>query len=536
MWSKEMARLSSLLCALAAAKTAWSAALPSDQQPVATADVIIIGAGISGIAVARELALEHNITDFLILEARSEPGGRAHTESLTNPKTGHVTKVEKGCNWIQGPRRQNITKLAKKYNLQTAPQDYDNRTWFEGRRGVDEADTVDVAAGKFVDIDASGLATLYDDISSRILDFIQNRLDDMEVDLTARTGLSMLGWRPKTALQRLYEWVNVDFTTAQPPQVCSLYNAFEQEDYAGADEPEQLVIDQRGYKHIFVEELNAALAAAGPPASQRLHLDTTVTEINWSPASPSRLVHTNRGLFAARKHVVSTLSIGVLQDDRVKWTPPLPDWKQEAIFSFGMAVYQKIFLLFDRAFWGPEQFTYYADPEVRGRWPVWQNLNAEGFFNGSEDGYILFNTHVDAEARRVARMPDEDVRAEAMLKLREIYGADVPEPLDILVPRWDLDPLYMGSYSNWPLGQLDQHHWNLRQPVGKRKEVFFTGESNSREMFGYVQGAWEDGKETAGRVAGCLTGAECPSSLVYETIKTCVEAGSVVKRFEGSWY
>ena len=105
-----MPRLSSLLCTLAAASTSWAAALPAEQEPVATADVVIIGAGISGIAVARELALEHNITDFLILEARPIVGGRAYLESLTNPNTGHVTHVEKGCNWIQGPRRQNITR------------------------------------------------------------------------------------------------------------------------------------------------------------------------------------------------------------------------------------------------------------------------------------------------------------------------------------------------------------------------------------------------------------------------------------------
>lgn len=333
----------------------------------------------------------------------------------------------------------------------------------------------------------------------------------------------MLGWRPRTALERLYEWVNVDFTMAQPPEVCSLYNTFEQEDYEGSDEPEQLVIDQRGFKHIFAEELKAALAT-GTQQPQRLHLNTTVQEIDWSSASPR--IRTDKGTFVARKHVVSTLSIGVLQDDRVTWKPALPSWKQEAIYSFGMAVYQKIFLLFDRQFWNNEQFTYYADPEVRGRYPVWQNLNAPGFFNGSSDGYIFFNTHVDLEARRVGRMKDSDVQYEAMLKLREIYGDEIPEPLDILVPRWNQDPLYMGSYSNWPLGQLDEHHWNLRQPIGNNK-VFFTGEANSREMFGYVQGAWEDGKQTAEKVANCVKGAGCPSSLVYEDITTCTQAGSL---------
>jgi hypothetical protein len=45
-----------------------------------------------------------------------------------------------------------------------------------------------------------------------------------------------------------------------------------------------------------------------------------------------------------------------------------------------------------------------------------------------------------------------------------------------------------------------------------------------------VQGAWEDGKETAVKVAGCLTGAICPSSLVYEDIKTCTQASELELR------
>lgn len=520
-----MPRLLSLLGALSAASAAYAAATATNGQTVATADVIIIGAGISGIAVARELALQHNITDFLILEARPIVGGRAYQEKLTNPKTGHVTYVEKGCNWIQGPGRDNITALADKYKLKTAAQNYTNRAWFDGRRGLDPSD-INVPPGQFVDINAKGVSDRYDKIATKINEYVVARQNDTEVDLTARTALGLNGWRPRTSLERLYEWTQVDFTTAQPPEVCSLYNAFGQEEYEGSDVPEQLVIDQRGFRHIFVEELNAALKT---PSSlgNRLHLNTTVQQIDYSSSS-SRVI-TDKGIFVARKHVVSTLSIGVLQDDRVTWKPELPEWKQEAIYSFAMAVYQKIFLLFDRKFWRDEQFTYYADPEVRGRYPVWQNLNAPGFFNGAKDGYVMFNTHVDAEARRVARMSDKDVKDEIMLKLREIYGKDIPEPLDIVVPRWDLDPLFMGSYSNWPLGQLEQHHSNLKQPVGGNK-VYFTGESNSREYFGYVQGAWEDGKQTAEQLAGCLKGTNCPQNFVFNEIKTCPQVAALEQR------
>jgi len=110
-----------------------------------------------------------------------------------------------------------------------------------------------------------------------------------------------------------------------------------------------------------------------------------------------------------------------------------------------------------------------------------------------------------------------------------MYGDDIPEPLDILIPRWDQDPLFRGSYSNWPLGELDQNHDNLRQPVGENK-VFFTGEAYSKEMFGYVQGAWEEGKQTGAKIASCLKGNGCPNGFAFESIKTCSQQQTSLKR------
>ncbi|MDA4806970.1 FAD-dependent oxidoreductase, partial [Enterobacter hormaechei] len=88
----------------------------------------------------------------------------------------------------------------------------------------------------------------------------------------------------------------------------------------------------------------------------RLRLSTTVQTIDWSAAESGGdiVVHTDCGSFSA-PHVVSTFSVGVLQHQDVHFTPRLPDWKKEAIFTFGMATYQKIFFLFDQQFWGDEQ-------------------------------------------------------------------------------------------------------------------------------------------------------------------------------------
>lgn len=133
-------------------------------------------------------------------------------------------------------------------------------------------------------------------------------------------------------------------------------------------------------------------------------------------------------------------------------------------------------------------------------------------------------TAVDEFARDNERRTDEEVRDDVMGVLREMYG-NIPDPDDIIVPRWNSDPLYRGSYSNWPLGVLDQHHQNLGQPVGNGR-VMFTGEAMSEEAFGYVQGAWNEGKNTAVKIGECLVNSDCPEVEIFEALKICDQQAS----------
>src|SRR6266702_1079379 len=87
--------------------------------------VLILGGGVAGIIAARTLAAQ-GITDFLIVEARDELGGRmrsttfgAHNRQLT---------VELGANWIHGTQEEDhpanpIFELALKHNLDTVESD-----------------------------------------------------------------------------------------------------------------------------------------------------------------------------------------------------------------------------------------------------------------------------------------------------------------------------------------------------------------------------------------------------------------------------
>ena len=59
------------------------------------------------------------------------------------------------------------------------------------------------------------------------------------------------------------------------------------------------------------------------------------------------IIETNKGLFKARTLLV-TVSTGILQSGVIKFDPPLPQWKLDAIDALPMGLLNKIALKFDR--------------------------------------------------------------------------------------------------------------------------------------------------------------------------------------------
>ncbi|KAK7576509.1 hypothetical protein V9T40_012795 [Parthenolecanium corni] len=76
-------------------------------------DVIIIGAGISGVAAATRL-FERGISNILVLEAENRIGGRIHTYKLPDDEDGYI---ELGAQWIHGEEKNIVYNLASQKDL-----------------------------------------------------------------------------------------------------------------------------------------------------------------------------------------------------------------------------------------------------------------------------------------------------------------------------------------------------------------------------------------------------------------------------------
>ena len=97
-------------------------------------DVVVVGAGVAGLAAAR--TLRDQGMRVLVLEARDRIGGRVHTV-----RPWGAVPLELGASWIHGLERNPVARLARNLGLDLARTDYESHALYDssGRRQSDDA-------------------------------------------------------------------------------------------------------------------------------------------------------------------------------------------------------------------------------------------------------------------------------------------------------------------------------------------------------------------------------------------------------------
>lgn len=122
---------------------------------------------------------------------------------------------------------------------------------------------------------------------------------------------------------------------------------------------------------------------------------------------------------------------------------------------------------------------------------------------------VILATLTSEAAYRAELQSDVEVQADFVAVLRDMYGAaNVPEPTDFTFPRWTLDPLFRGTFTNWGAGSTVKQQEDMRAPIGgdtdQTKRLFFAGEHTSRRWFGYLHGSYWEGMLVAHDMADCI--------------------------------
>ncbi|OBZ84748.1 Polyamine oxidase [Choanephora cucurbitarum] len=423
-------------------------------------EVVILGAGASGISAAQTL-FKKGIHDFILVDAQSFIGGRVQHAAF-----GRNT-VELGANWIYGKGKNPIHALALRHGLQTTPNDKNNLVYFDD--------------SGFLSDQAEGVQTSesFEVVKAKLVGYAEKRMKHNQVDLSSRSALSLIGWQPDTPLKAAVEYFNIDWEFSEPAEMCSLDYATGTADAVSGSFPlgNEFVIDKRGFNHILQEESKTFLEKN----DSRLMLNTTVTKVIYHDHGVT--VITSNGDRIVSKYAICTFS-------------------------------QTAHLLV-------QQFALYASNVTRhgGHYTVWQNLNAPGYLFKASDNVLMVTT-TDKASQRIERMADTQVQKEIMAVLQRMFpSTPIEAPTDILIPRWHQNPLFHGSYSNWPIGASKKHHLNMRAPLYNR--LWFAGEAMSADYYGYLHGAWLEGQSVAESILECLTKNQCPVYEQHEYVTGC---------------
>lgn len=97
-----------------------------DAHHITSADVIVLGAGISGLACAAQLRTAG--CRVIVLEARQRPGGRLHTISMSNGPGCPSYAMDLGAAWVHGigsaGAPNHLYRMACELHLGCRPTDY----------------------------------------------------------------------------------------------------------------------------------------------------------------------------------------------------------------------------------------------------------------------------------------------------------------------------------------------------------------------------------------------------------------------------
>ena len=256
-------------------------------------------------------------------------------------------------------------------------------------------------------------------------------------------------------------------------QELSAWNGLYGEEFGGND-----VIFPQGYGQI-VQQIAAGLD---------IRLEQIVTEIAYGD---DVTITTNQGDFTST-YVIVTLPLGVLKKGVVSFSPSLPEEKQMAINKLGMGLLNKTYFLFAEPFWEKDAHFIGHIGEQKGMWAEFMNLYK--FIKQP----VLLGFNAAEYGRFLETLTDEEVIADGMKILRNIYGDSVPDPLDYFVTRWHADPFAGGSYSFVPPGAGEAEYKAMAKPVANR--LFFAGEATHFQYPSTVHGAVLSGYREADRI------------------------------------
>ena len=144
-----------------------------------------------------------------------------------------------------------------------------------------------------------------------------------------------------------------------------------------------------------------------------------------------------------------TVSTEVIKQGKIRFEPALPAEKIVAFKKEVLASYTKVFVKWEAKWWdvlNSRLHTMLIDEDDNTSWRFISEVCVNQQNDDSAESKMLCFTASGLEAKRVQELTDDEICREILNKLKKAFSKEIPEPTAIYVPRWDIDPLFLGAY------------------------------------------------------------------------------------------
>jgi monoamine oxidase len=445
-------------------------------------DVVVVGAGLAGLAAAREL--QRLGREVIVLEARDRVGGRTLNEPIGDGKV-----VEIGAQWV-GPTQDRVLAMIGELGLETFP------TYVEGRNIFERNGRTSTYKGTIPRANPVGLAGV--GLAMRRLNKMAAEIDPASpwtapkaADWDSETFATWMRRRVHTKAARdILRLAIIGVWAAEPEDVSLLHVLFYIRsagtleiltDTAGGAQQDRIVGGSQLISLRMAEQLEEGV----------VELSSPVRRIEHGPDGVG--VGSDRVAVSAKRAIVA---IPPTLASRISYGPALPARRDGLSQRMAQGSVVKCMAVYEKPFWR-ERGLSGAVTSVTG--PV-----SVGFDNSPPDGSpgVLLGFLEGRAARDAADLPQDERRRLVADCFAKLFGPEAADPIAYVDRAWGADEWSRGCYGGFLTpGAWTDYGRAIREPIGP---IHWAGAETALVWNGYMDGAIGSGQEAAAAVHAAL--------------------------------
>lgn len=464
------------------------------------ADVVVVGAGLSGLVAAAEL--EHAGLSVALLEARERVGGRLLSHDL-----GEGASIDLGGSFF-GTRSTVVAAFSRSLGLRHETVHDTGATLLTTPRGTARYSGRLPRVGLAATADIGQAVKRFDWRARQIPEGEPWRARGAAA-LDRRTFLSWIESNTVTPTGRQFLTLASQALFCAPPTEVSLLHALY---YAGSNSGMEYGLAVTDGAQQFrvrggAQEM-ALVLARGMRGELRLGAPVDRVEHHVDRVT----VH-GPGVTAYGRRAVVAVPISLA--GRIAYDPPLPVARDQLAQRMPPGTAIKVLVAYDDPFWRRDGLTGHAASIVSGDL-LPAVLDATPARPGSPGALTAFV--VGEAARRFSRMAAADRRAAVLARLTKLYGREAASPCVYVEQDWSAEPYSRGCYHGVAqCGAYTAYGPALRRPVGA---LHWAGAETGAHHMGSMGGAIEAGRRAATEIMRPLTGADTSHDRPLEVVRS----------------